>query len=157
MAVSTDCRTTAIDFSTLQQQQFGGGVGTSMPFLLWFSGGGGDTYSPAVFQATYLSSSPYGGFNELPNDGREVLASTIREVSGGINGRIVISEEVHTYKIRIPREAVPEGATQIHAMPLFVLLRSTMPVLIDMFEQGPNLNSPDFEEFSRSITQGDRQ
>jgi hypothetical protein len=145
----------AIDAPSLQQQLFNGGnVGVgSVPFLLWFSGGGNSS-SPAVFKATYLKSNTYdGGVIELPSEVSDVLESDPR-------GRwISISEAVHVYRIHIPRQAVPEGTTQIHAMPLFVEwgFGDRPPiVVIKMFDQGLNLGSPEFEKFSESITQRDR-
>jgi hypothetical protein len=142
-----DCTATEIDSSALQLRKYNGGQDDSIRFLLWFSGDG-NPGSAVVFEPTYLEKSNSGDrFFEKTSTGSEVWMSGPRE--------IVISEGAHLYRIKVPRQGVPEGATQIHAMPLFVSMESLMPVVIDMFGPWPSLRSPEFEVFSRSITQGD--
>jgi hypothetical protein len=112
--------------------------------------------TPRVFRATYLRPNPYvrDGFIELPSNGREILTSNPARVSDRISGRLLISESIHAYRIRLPRQVIPEGATQIHAMPLFVEMSSPFPVVSDIFDQGPALHSQEFTRFIQSVTQG---
>jgi hypothetical protein len=151
--VDGGCRTVGIDASVLKQQMFDfGSMGVGeLSFLVWFSGGGAPS-SPSVFEATYLrpNVNAYGPPQpavEIAGDGRAVMKSFPEQVRGGINGQIAISEASHNFKIRISRQQVPEGATQIHAIPLFIQMRSNMPVVLNLFDDAPGLRSPEFRQF----------
>ncbi len=143
-----ECRTAEVNFSGLGQRRYE--AGGYVYFLVWFSG---SSASPLLLESEYLRLNRYQPSSPITLNGvgNVLFGSTLINGAGHLEAMIHLTEATRRYDIRIPKEKIPEGSKEVHALPIFVDHNSQSRVLLSLFAPPVAVDSDEFRSFVADI------